>query len=451
MNDDTTDRNTAECTILTLGDGDFTFSLDLAAFLAARKEAAADPIRVHRLIATGIDSLEDLTKKYCDTPFILKRLQRLGQENEGLIKVEIRHGINAVAPEKSEKACDTTSNLSADHVIFNHPHLGTEDAELHARFLCHLFYAAQTKWMKSGGLFHLTFAAGQYERWQCERAAHRNGMTLIHRELFQAPALLNPYYEPRRHQTGKSFKARTGPSETFTFCREHEKLVKRLYPTRPIWFSDECMKNRDHYGDNSFSCPYCEKVFREKRAVANHLKSKHVDDAAGNNKRKRDETERATASSLTCPHCARDAVQKNSMPPAPPRIFASPQALYEHIRAKHTAIHPDIPPDWSRSSVHPNQEVVVTSNASSPLESPCMNFIPLHHDARSCEICGQTFLTEEDERRHSQSFIPPPLDEQKSLRYECTFCRRAFGDNRARLQHENMCRTKSGRKSERST
>jgi hypothetical protein len=37
-------------------------------------------------------------------------------------------------------------------MIFNHPHLGTEDALLHSRFLTHLFHTSTGRWVKPDGV-----------------------------------------------------------------------------------------------------------------------------------------------------------------------------------------------------------------------------------------------------------------------------------------------------------
>ncbi len=152
------------------------------------------------LIATGIGSLEELTFKYKDTPFILQCSRKQKQEHTPSLSVSIQHGVNVIASlggsdhnSSSEDPSSITKSLTggddtshdlygiADHVIFHHPHLGTEDAALHARFLAHLFYSATVHWMKPGvGVFHLTLAQGQSERWRCLEAANLHGPKLPH-------------------------------------------------------------------------------------------------------------------------------------------------------------------------------------------------------------------------------------------------------------------------------
>jgi hypothetical protein len=130
-------------TFLTLGDGDFSYSLDLARYLAS----SLNYNNTNRaLIASGIDSFEQVLEKYKDSPFLLKQLQST-TSTESSLSISIQHGINAIV--------DKESPIKADHVLFNHPHVGTEDAALHARFLCHLLHSAAHYWMKPNGVLHL--------------------------------------------------------------------------------------------------------------------------------------------------------------------------------------------------------------------------------------------------------------------------------------------------------
>ena len=87
----------------------------------------------------------------------------------------IGHVVNAILHFQNGKNVDNEdrsrpmipSNLQpATYVIFNHPHLGVEDAARHAHFLSHLFHSVVNGWMERDGRFFLTLAAGQWERWE---------------------------------------------------------------------------------------------------------------------------------------------------------------------------------------------------------------------------------------------------------------------------------------------
>jgi uncharacterized C2H2 Zn-finger protein len=304
---------------LTLGDGDFSYSLDLARYLSSQSSAALDSLSPSsllsstHLVATGIDSLDELTSKYKDSPSILYRLRN--EQKTELFSVTVCHGVNAIvrctshcdnknddggkqeaeigpsqeriqmAPEATATTKETFLRQSAHHVIFNHPHLGTENAALHRQFLSHLFYSVDRYWMKKqkqkmtltvnidstttndsmpseskissplAPVFHLTLVDGQFERWKCSEAAQRHGFILLGKFPFVPPPVLRSTtsssnqsldvttannkndkahrnaYSYRRHQTGRSFGNRRRPdshgdmggSSTYTFGRSTER------------------------------------------------------------------------------------------------------------------------------------------------------------------------------------------------------------------------------------
>ena len=189
---------------LTLGDGDFSYSLDLAQFLASFPLAAtknnidgcsneSQTSSKTKLVVTGIDSYDELRLKYKDVNSILAKLQQFNHkktkkskeqkkpklsnddisskvnknnDSENGLSVHVHHSINAIVNDASDLRSTTTyhsnPNLpfkksSFHHVIFNHPHLGTEDAQMHQCFLSHFFHSAKSFWLHSpGGVLHLT-------------------------------------------------------------------------------------------------------------------------------------------------------------------------------------------------------------------------------------------------------------------------------------------------------
>jgi Domain of unknown function (DUF2431)/Zinc finger, C2H2 type len=259
-----------EVIFITLGDGDFTWSLDFGRYLLATTTTRTNC----RLIATGIDSLEEVAYKYRHYSTLVEReWQRLQQQaattSAATIKftVEKRHGINALVDPSSLHS--NTTGIPPGHVVFfHHPHLGTENAALHAQFLSHLLHAVAQYWLRrrrrrrpahrlpppsssstpNCSIFYLTLVEGQWERWNGPQAARRHGMVLIERLTFvPTPVLVADapydhdnhkqntgntvttmstttlYYEHRRHQTGKSFAARAkGGSETLAFVRQQD-------------------------------------------------------------------------------------------------------------------------------------------------------------------------------------------------------------------------------------
>ena len=411
--------------ILTLGDGDFTFSWDVARMLVVNNEPVPFPFRegggVVSLTATGIDLLEELTSKYKDATFVLHQLSKCQSPH---FSVAVRHGINAIVHPSTTSGDPTTSSSSSpstdantnkkfDVVVFNHPHLGVEDAKLHGRFLCHLFYAVNTHWMKSNGIFHLTLVQGQYERWHCERAAQRADMTLIDRCAFAPPHLHHKYgggsYELRRHQSGKSFKRRreSGGSEIFTYARISDHHRSDLPYTRPFWLPPPNATESPHV-DSPFQCPYCTKCFPEKRSLHNHLQGKHLNGLM----RKVDEG--CTRRRIQCPHCPSDRVN---------RTFDSPESLLDHIRAKHGGKHTTISPDWKRT----------------PSQGPEPD-VPATGEWGMCDVCGHTYKTIAEVTDHLSMFRPDLSTQLCSeTSFPCSCCGRSFRERRAQLQHENFC------------
>ena len=351
--------------------------------------------------------LKNSAKNIETASFLLKGLDALNQNSKS-VSVTVCHGVNAVEPPSSSTSA-SDNQWKAHHVIFNHPHIGTEDAALHSRFLSHFLHIASIHWMRaSGGVLHLTLVKGQYERWNCERAAKRHDLVLLERNAFLPPPG-GGHYQHRRHQTGKSFASRaTGGSETFTFGRRKDD--GKYIATHLPW-QDSAPKA----AMLEFPCPHCEKTFREERSRESHIKSVHDP----SNKRKRVEA-------LPCLECqAMDIV----------RVFPHKQALQDHIRAKHTSLHSNIQPDWAKEKA---ESLLVNNKSTSDvdLEESGTTF-------GSCRICGVVYQSAEDESRHYNEFIPSPVSEieqQNALvTHHCSFCERSFRDRRAQLQHENAC------------
>lgn len=375
---------------LTLGDGDFTYSLDLARYLSSTGSA--------QLTATGIDTKEQLCAKYKDSPFVLKQLESIPSN----LIVTINHGVNAIETNES-----TVYVPRADHVMFHHPHVGTEDAALHARFLSHLFHSVSKHWMKNGGIFHLTLVNGQSERWKCLDAAERQGFSLLTRQHFSPPPVATSTYHFRRHQTGKSFESRRPDhqSESFTFGRINEEWIAKCLPWQHIDVAtnlerDKVISEHDHDPSIMLACPFCEKLFREERSLKCHVRAKHPH--VSEKKRK--------VENFLCQECCTDDKE--------PRRFASETALQDHIRAKHAAIHKRIPPDWQTS------------------EAPISNH---EKDLGSCQICGFSYKDERQRANHMTEFVP----KETNASYQCQFCKRSFREQRASLQHENFCSERS--------
>ena len=428
---------------LILGDGDFSYSLDCAEYLVKRRSSATEfssdnnynNVNVH-LICTGFDSIDDLKVKYKDIDSILTKLHgynlissmtpslkkrrstkssttnsdgndddddnnnSVNNHHHHYVRITTEHGVDAIVLPSSYR------NKSFRRIIFNHPHLGIEDAVLHHRFLCHMFYSLSSSLSfedsANATTIHIGLVCLQFERWGCKRAAEMFGFEIMHKDKFQYPMGDNGQYETRRHQSGKSFGRRTHGSEMITFQKKDmgagdDNIVTRLLP----WQHISTNPTNKHY-ISLFSCSLCKKEFLEKRSLKNHMLSTHSIES----KNKID---------MPCPECKKNAII---------RSFNSQNALKQHLIAKHQGTCTEIKPDWFKASIS------VTSVSEQR---------PKH----KCPICLCEFFNIQDKLHHDRQFIPRNGDENSinsSLScHVCQFCKKRFRDSRARLQHENYC------------
>lgn len=441
---------------LTLGDGDFTYSLDLARYMKlSGSSQTLSPTKPHkntRLILTGVDTLEALTSKYKDSAFILQDI-RNQQDEMPSMSLRIQHGVNAIIhPDEKERAKGPLHEC-ADHVMFHHPHLGTENCSLHKRFLAHLFFSVDRHWMKpKGGVFHLTLVEGQFERWKCLEQAKRHGLDLLYKSPFAPPPVATSSkggstgnrYHYRRHQTGKSFATRRPNSRSFTYTFgrtvDHGFHVATTLPWQiPCPSSSDTGTEKIEKPvtvvvptSSMLPCTFCEKEFAEKRSLKCHLCDKHSCDKAtieqmmnnGNQtrtkKRKQEMISTTTIEqaekSFACLQCL------------PNRIFQSEKALQSHIRAKHSGMHTYIKPDWSTD----NTNVCQRANSGEPSVEPHLETDTTK--SKECEICGFQ-LVDGSFSLHFQDFVP--VDESQT--FSCDFCSKLFREERAKLQHMNFC------------
>jgi hypothetical protein len=110
--------------VLILGDGNFSFSYALCVYL--RGKAAAPPETT--VFATSFDDADSLLDKYPETAGLLRAL-------EAKHGCRVRHSVNATRPLLAQLRC----SAPFQHIIFNFPHLGVEDAYLHSHLLGHIF------------------------------------------------------------------------------------------------------------------------------------------------------------------------------------------------------------------------------------------------------------------------------------------------------------------------
>ncbi|KAH7860797.1 hypothetical protein Vadar_018105 [Vaccinium darrowii] len=157
--------------ILLVGEGDFSFSLSLA-----RSFGSASNI-----LATSLDSYDELIKKYKQVKWNLKKLALLG--------ASILHGVDAT---KMEHHTDLKMR-KFDRIIFNFPHAGfdgKEDSthliEKHKKVV-HGFFRNASGMLRANGEIHVNHkTTPPFNRWNLEELASKTSLALTERVDFKA-------------------------------------------------------------------------------------------------------------------------------------------------------------------------------------------------------------------------------------------------------------------------
>ena len=146
--------------ILTVGDGDLSYSVALA-------RAFGDTIE---LTATTLLDEAELLATYSAAGSVLVELRERG--------VCVRHGVDATALDAVQPPLG-----EQDRVVFNHPHLGLadlNDVQAHARrhevLLAHYLATAAALLPAAGGAVHLTLCGNQPRAWSVEAHGTRLGL-----------------------------------------------------------------------------------------------------------------------------------------------------------------------------------------------------------------------------------------------------------------------------------
>jgi len=159
---------------------------------------------------------------------------------------------------------------------------------------------------------------------------------------------------------------------------------------------------------NMLQCPHCNREFREERSLKSHLQDKHFS------------MEGRASSSFPCQQCEKETGSA--------KIFKSSKALESHILAKH-GIHKYIAPDWS--STRKNTE---KDDQLSTVSSPVSDGQVAKSGEEKCPICN-VLLNGRSISGHLLDFSPV----ESIPTHTCSFCFKTFREDRAKLQHENVC------------
>jgi len=179
--------------VLTVGDGDFTFSLALK---------RAYPSIISVTASSLLSSSEDLIHTYSNSHDVLKELQEdwkemilFGVDATKLDSTLIPALRRAYDKNNAQTGCENIIP-KYDFIIFNHPHLGDaalhESEKLHAQrhytLLCHYFNSARQflSHAKSARI-HVCLCGTQPQTWNILGAAKRNGLLCCNQEKTVSP------------------------------------------------------------------------------------------------------------------------------------------------------------------------------------------------------------------------------------------------------------------------
>ena len=408
-----------KASVLICGDGNFSFSQaiarlqkhgehDLLARLVGRE---AGPFDLH---CTSFDTRAQLLSKYPECAQILDNLASMSA-----CAVSVEHGVNAW-----ELPAHYPGRLF-DVVLWNHPHLGTENFNLHRFLLSHFMHAAE-KVLRPGGSIVLSVLSGQASRWCVQECGERLGLVCVEKTLFLPSSY--PGYETRRNRTANSFQnvhtqAHTGDalkSVSLRFQRPDDACKTKaaaaaeaeaaaaatataaaaaLAPT-PAPRPEEIPLRP---AENQFFCKECGKGFKKAQAVFTHTKQVHVYKKYG-------EGWTAEGKGIGCRICNKK--------------FPNDEAVWQHEIAVHTE-DVNIP--------HPSRDGDVVLTPAE--EAKTYGYFP-------CEVCGMSVS------RHPDWGMAAHLESLKpivGLEIPCGFegCCKVFIEQRALRQHRNFCRVKT--------
>ncbi|GAB9475623.1 Zn-finger protein [Globisporangium polare] len=425
--------------VLSVGDGNFSYSLAYAKRFVAHAGSAGGPADVE-LTATSYDSYDELVDKYPESARICAQIRELGAkvlhrvdatnlqaslENARALPVATdgnwdNRGFAAGKPEREALS-------PFDVIIFNHPHCGEENVKRHKSLLSH-FYASALEILsekKGNAEIHLTLAKGQPERWEAVKRAHMAGLTLKQQiEDVDSHERYGLEYERKRHQNGKSFhrvllhgEKLQQQSTLFIFTRqgaghndEPTAFKSAVTPTTTETPSRK-RKAQDMATQQQqpleFACDACEKSFKTTQGLKTHVHMVHELGQGSS-------TSVKSPAALPCGFCE--------------RTFKNEDAQRQHRLAKHgedQLIHPD----WYQKQQATGGEAASVTVPSSEKAGQ------QQQQQLTCSICQLTYPTQSAFDAHWQDLRPKEV-----VLRNCTHCGRAFDEERALRQHQNFCK-----------
>ena len=393
-----TDINPSTMTrILICGDGNFSFSLSIGRLIkngdAQLLEELVGCPGPFEITCTSFDTRAQLLGKYQECEQILPQLDRMGAEG-----ITVEHGINAWELETHYP------ETRFDVVLWNHPHLGTENFNLHRFLLTHFMFSARQV-LKEQGFILLSVLSGQSMRWAIEDQAQKIGLHLARKANFLPSQY--PGYETRRNRTGGSFQN----THTQHHTGDALKSISLRFSNKPCDAQNTSIiavgdtpapeKIARKPAQNEFFCDLCGKGFKKAQGVFTHKKQVHEMKKYGNDWK-------IAGQDLSCDVCAKKG-------------FPCDDALWQHKIATHTE-DVNIP--------HPSRDGDVQLTPEEAAKT---------YDYYPCEICGMSVSSHPDwgMSAHLESLKPIV-----GLELPCgqPNCDKVFIEQRALRQHRNFCR-----------
>ncbi|KAF4726441.1 hypothetical protein FOZ63_025887, partial [Perkinsus olseni] len=311
--------------------------------------------------------------------------------------ISVQHGVDAVRlPEEMKGEL-------FDVIIWNHPHLGVEDAKLHQVLMAHFADSAR-RVLRSDGRVLLCLVDGQAKRWNLANLASLNGLHLIGKPR-PFPVELFPSFRMVRNRTYRTFKNHQTQKQWVPAGNDAE--VESMFSTLYVLAKNRCsgkaercdsadgnsgespMKRaRKKAGD--YVCEICDKRFTTNQGLFTHNRQVHELGLYHN---------RAGVKCSACGVECRDE-----------------EGLAQHRAAKHSGVH-----------------------LGRKVESAA-----LRGTGEVCKICGYRLMEGESNGGNIDGHLGMlrPVDEEE---FKCEECGKEFVDGRALGQHQLFCGDRKGR------
>ena len=222
--------------VLTVGDGDLSFSLDLL------REARRSTDQHLELVATTLDSREDLLRSYGEA--IAVTIAELDQEGKGhgdtaRVRSQCLHCVNATA---LAETLGVAAGKQFDRIDWLFPHTGQKKIQTNRELLRAFFDSARGQ-LSSGGVVRVALCAGQggtpleaphrkySDSWQAVEQAASAGLVLTSVISFEEELRSLPGYRSTGHRkTSRGFHTEGSLMHVFAQPAMRRGRPNSLYP-----------------------------------------------------------------------------------------------------------------------------------------------------------------------------------------------------------------------------